>query len=1348
MAERRAFTDEAVRDTLPNERLELTNRDTLDLSPNIAAQNAKGAFFSPEIGTYLAKISMDVHDTRRASRDKDFTNDLTARDSEEELQNYKRALTQEYKAKAFVTNFTGQKSALLADQLASSENTEVLKEDIYNDFRSNMEKEAGGLYQQGYIYLADQVRAWTEDTYNRNIKGAIESDLRKNQQRLVLAQDTNWNAGATQIVMSGKASTLTFEDFIKSNLYGDIAQSAGVNSYDDLQNASKRFNTAGITFANGIYLKFQNGLISPDEAVDQLALLASTYSRASVKGFRALTSADRAMIESRGEEYFNQFYGTKVQHLSEEELLAFERENGVSYYSRPGILDSMERDENGNILVVEENWDVSMDENTLSSIAQTIQTIKSKGAGSASLMTLEAYSTVIDLDGLKKGEIAENNYISGRTLAQMDTDLYSMQQNLKYIVANGSPSQIESATSKFKDYFVYGRGAMAAHEFLKYASSIGWIQNGTPPSKEYYSRIQAIKDKYLLGNAYIPDSIPELIFSDKGLTGMNLNAPTKLLESFGYTDEDRQIIKRAYLTEFVKAQEKMINSFSAGGNINKVRTEAEYQSGLSKVKSNLFFDSLVSVNKTTGAMGVNAAGVQALTKELTNLSNYTFASTNDKNTPTAFIDTVSNAFNTYKSLGTTKQKEIYAMAVGHALSSANRADAFVLGNYANFTPEQKTFCEKAISYAFLKSTPTMYKYKEQILNNEANGTYGGYNLGQLDDLIRNKGLVLQHANRPGKLSESVYSLVNKYNVEPEYRVSLYRLAAEMASSRTMSKEANKTFDLRDFEEVLKANFDEHGEYKNASPYATPNGTNGINTQSGYNAQRDQFKRDFRSGYNSGEYKYDGNTGNLLLKYKDGNTLQYFNGNTYNNFNIYKATGGINPVKAVEQKRAIGVAAYNLSGLSRVSNDVSLQRKISKQLPKGYTQEGIQVVANSLLSQLARPEVQEGYLKWSGDPNRKSLVGKVDENVVDFIARYATQGSAISMPSDVYGKVKDIVRYTYMTKSNPNTISAYHRTDVPRGKEVPLKVNDVWFGHKVTSSFGEKRDDGSTHKGTDFAYRMNENIAARASGKVIEVGFDRNGYGNYVKIDQGKGHVVIYGHMSTPVVRKGQTIRQGEVIGRAGVTGHAKGPHLHYELRIKGVPVEPKTHKNLAGERLSLVGEGMPTGAAASITDPEAAFYKSQVTQDSLKKSKDMGYYQVEMQDAVHIFDTLSDYKTTKEDAEAVGRTLGKDIDPTDDWQAQNILVARLGMARKIFSNTNPDDSQLLSLASIYPGTTLKFVTYEKDTLVSGKTLNDIIRMRKEEGLSKYSEEVGSWQLDKYSPKLKKWLDKYKDLSRR
>ncbi|MBV8296487.1 MAG: peptidoglycan DD-metalloendopeptidase family protein [Acidimicrobiia bacterium] len=115
------------------------------------------------------------------------------------------------------------------------------------------------------------------------------------------------------------------------------------------------------------------------------------------------------------------------------------------------------------------------------------------------------------------------------------------------------------------------------------------------------------------------------------------------------------------------------------------------------------------------------------------------------------------------------------------------------------------------------------------------------------------------------------------------------------------------------------------------------------------------------------------------------------------------------------------------------------------------------------------------------------------------------------------------------------------------------------GAPVTSPFGPRVDpiygDIRFHTGVDFGAPYGTPIQAAADGVVVSAG-PLGGYGNATVIDHGNGLATVYGHQSSIAVSPGQSVRRGQVVGYVGCTGLCTGPHLHFEVRVDGTPVDP------------------------------------------------------------------------------------------------------------------------------------------------------------------------------------------------
>ena len=138
-------------------------------------------------------------------------------------------------------------------------------------------------------------------------------------------------------------------------------------------------------------------------------------------------------------------------------------------------------------------------------------------------------------------------------------------------------------------------------------------------------------------------------------------------------------------------------------------------------------------------------------------------------------------------------------------------------------------------------------------------------------------------------------------------------------------------------------------------------------------------------------------------------------------------------------------------------------------------------------------------------------------------------------------------------------SAWRQMDGPDAQAINLPSRRPVDQMRLTSSFGTRSDPFSgrraRHNGIDIPGATGTPIYATADGNVGRAQ-RLGGYGNYVEIEHGNAIQTRYGHMSQILVEPGQRVRRGDMIGLVGSTGRSTGPHLHYEVRIAGAPVNP------------------------------------------------------------------------------------------------------------------------------------------------------------------------------------------------
>jgi murein DD-endopeptidase MepM/ murein hydrolase activator NlpD len=135
-------------------------------------------------------------------------------------------------------------------------------------------------------------------------------------------------------------------------------------------------------------------------------------------------------------------------------------------------------------------------------------------------------------------------------------------------------------------------------------------------------------------------------------------------------------------------------------------------------------------------------------------------------------------------------------------------------------------------------------------------------------------------------------------------------------------------------------------------------------------------------------------------------------------------------------------------------------------------------------------------------------------------------------------------------AGPATLASLRRHPIPAS---PLRLVRP-IGAPIGDGYGPRGN--RFHTGLDFLAGTGTAVRAAGAGTVAFAGYNSGGYGKLVVLHHGLGVSSWYAHLSRIDVRRGESVRAGELIGRVGSTGDATGPHLHFELRLRGADVNP------------------------------------------------------------------------------------------------------------------------------------------------------------------------------------------------
>jgi predicted flap endonuclease-1-like 5' DNA nuclease len=181
----------------------------------------------------------------------------------------------------------------------------------------------------------------------------------------------------------------------------------------------------------------------------------------------------------------------------------------------------------------------------------------------------------------------------------------------------------------------------------------------------------------------------------------------------------------------------------------------------------------------------------------------------------------------------------------------------------------------------------------------------------------------------------------------------------------------------------------------------------------------------------------------------------------------------------------------------------------------------------------------------------------DDEGRSYVNGVLQSGGAYSGPSDAVTAATGVLEAT----SVPVATGVLEATSVPVATGVPVATASIFDESLITQYFGANYDtymanfDQPGHTGVDYGVPTGTPIPATAAGTVGYAGWDAN-FGNYVRLDHGDGLQTYYAHLSGLGVKSGQKVGAGDVLGLSGDTGYSSGPHLHYEVRLNGVALNP------------------------------------------------------------------------------------------------------------------------------------------------------------------------------------------------
>jgi murein DD-endopeptidase MepM/ murein hydrolase activator NlpD len=155
-----------------------------------------------------------------------------------------------------------------------------------------------------------------------------------------------------------------------------------------------------------------------------------------------------------------------------------------------------------------------------------------------------------------------------------------------------------------------------------------------------------------------------------------------------------------------------------------------------------------------------------------------------------------------------------------------------------------------------------------------------------------------------------------------------------------------------------------------------------------------------------------------------------------------------------------------------------------------------------------------------------------------------------LTKQLYLQSKSFDEVIDLAKNKSNMLASIPAIQPVANKD--LKRMASGYGYRIHPIYKTRK----MHYGMDFSAKTGTEIYATGDGVISKVKRSKRGYGNYVKINHGFGYETLYAHMSKYIVKKGQRVKRGEVIGYVGNSGISTAPHLHYEVRKDNKKINP------------------------------------------------------------------------------------------------------------------------------------------------------------------------------------------------
>ena len=277
--------------------------------------------------------------------------------------------------------------------------------------------------------------------------------------------------------------------------------------------------------------------------------------------------------------------------------------------------------------------------------------------------------------------------------------------------------------------------------------------------------------------------------------------------------------------------------------------------------------------------------------------------------------------------------------------------------------------------------------------------------------------------------------------------------------------------------------------------------------------------------------------------------------------------------------------YSVSISGKQVGYIKNKQEIEKKIQDVILQEGEENIAYVNMDIV--PEYQFTFINKSQETNEEELISQIEENTQITYKYYSvtidgeqktvvnTLETAEELVTELKSEYKDSTKVVnigihevYSQNKDEYEISEAKMAKAEVAQELEeiqeATVNGIYLSQvpvsgRITSRFGSRESIRSyNHTGLDIAAAYGTNIKAAAGGTIKWSGY-MGSYGNLVIVDCGNNVEIYYGHCSKLLVKEGQKVKAGDILGKVGSTGNSTGNHLHFEIRVNGTRVNPQNY---------------------------------------------------------------------------------------------------------------------------------------------------------------------------------------------